>query len=110
MVKNNFHVLGIDPNFSIMDNNEGDMLMDDTLSELFMSLYASEDEEERERFISLVNVYASNRDDEGLKNVVRKIYNFTQTFPQPMEWLREKADMYSADMTKSKWIQQCVQI
>ena len=105
VVKNNFHVLGIDPNFSIMDNNEGDMLMDDTLSELFMSLYASEDAEERERFISLVNVYASNRDDEGLKNVVRKIYNFTQTFPQPMEWLREKADMYSADMTESKWIQ-----
>lgn len=47
VVKNNFHVLGIDPNFSIMDNNEGDMLMDDTLSELFMSLYASEDAEER---------------------------------------------------------------
>lgn len=104
VVKNNFHVLGIDPNFSIMDNNEGDMLMDDTLSELFLALYASEDAEERERFESLVNVYASNRDDEGLKNVVRKVYNFAQSFPSPMKWLREKADMYSEDMTESKWI------
>ncbi|MCH5210497.1 MAG: helicase-exonuclease AddAB subunit AddA [Oscillospiraceae bacterium] len=104
VVKNNFHVLGVDPNFSIMDNNERDMLMDDTLSELFMSLYATENEEEKERFNSLVNIYASNRDDEGLKRIIRKVYNFIQSFPSPEEWLREKADMYSDDMTESKWI------
>lgn len=104
VVKNNFHVLGIDPNFSIMDKNEGEMLMDDTLSEMFMSLYASEDETEKARFTDLVNIYASNRDDEGLKSVIRKLYNFVQSFPEPEKWLVQKADMYDADMTKSKWI------
>mgnify|MGYP000414628621 CR=1 FL=1 len=34
VVKNNFHVLGIDPNFSIMDTNEDKMLIDDTLTDL----------------------------------------------------------------------------
>ncbi len=104
VVKNNFHVLAADPNFSIMDNNARNMLMDDALSELFMSLYASENAEESERFNSLVNIYASNRDDEGLKRVIRKVYNFTEPFPDPSEWLSEKADMYSGDMAESKWV------
>lgn len=106
VVKNNFHVLGIDPNFSIMDKHEGEMLMDDTLTELFLSLYASEDEEDRKRFLRLVKIYASNRDDEGLKSVVLKIYKFIQSMPEPLEWLRDKADMYSADMTESVWVRE----
>lgn len=104
VVKNNFHILGADPNFSIMDKHEGDMLADDTLSELFLSLYASEDAEERDSFTRLVNIYASNRDDEGLKSVVRKVYGFIQSFPEPLEWLEEKAAMYSEDMADSEWV------
>lgn len=108
VVKNNFHILGIDAGFGIMDKNEGEMLMDDTLSELFLSLYASEDAEERARFERLADMYASNRDDEGLKKVVRKVYRFTQSFPEPEKWLREKADMYSDDMTESVWLNEVV--
>lgn len=104
VVKNNFHVLGIDPNFSIMDKNEGSMVMDDTLTEMFLSLYASDDEEEKTRFLRLVRIYASNRDDEGLKSVVLKIYSFIQSMPEPIKWLNEKADMYSEDMTQSVWV------
>lgn len=104
VVKNNFHILGIDAGFGIMDKNEGEMLMDDTLSELFLSLYAEGDE----RFLRLVNTYASNRDDEGLKSVVRKVYKFSQSFPEPMKWLRDKADMYSFDMTESIWLREIV--
>ncbi len=103
VVKNNFHVLGIDPNFSIMDENEGKLIMDDTLTELFLSLYADEGEN-KERFIRLIKQYASNRDDEGLKSVILKIYRFIQSMPEPLAWLYEKADMYSADMTESKWL------
>ena len=103
VVKNNFHLLGIDPNFGIMDKSEGDMLLDDTLTELFDALYA--DSENKDRFERLVKLYASNRDDEGLKSIVRKIYNFTQSFAEPKEWLREKADMYSGEMSKSGWAQ-----
>ena len=34
VVKNNFHILGVDPNFSIMDTNEDKMLIDDTLTDI----------------------------------------------------------------------------
>lgn len=106
VVKNNFHILGVDPNFGITDKNEGDMLADDTLSEMFQALYASEDTEDKERFTRLVNIYASNRDDEGLKSVVRRIYGFIQAFPEPLAWLEEKAGMYSADMSESVWVKE----
>lgn len=108
VVKNNFHVLGIDPNFGIMDNSEGEMLSDDAMTELFSELYTTDNEEDKERFTYLVNTYASNRDDEGLKKIIRKVYRFVQSFPQPWKWLHEKAQMYSADMTESKWLSDIV--
>ena len=74
VVKNNFHILGIDPNFSIMDTNEDKMLIDDTLTDLFAALYETENEENKNRFQHLVTTYASNRDDEGLKK------SYTQNF------------------------------
>ena len=103
VVKNNFHVLGIDPNFSIMDTNEDKMLIDDTLTDLFAALYETENEENKNRFQHLVTTYASNRDDEGLKKVIRKLYNFIQSFPDPIKWLYDKAAMYDNNMSQSVW-------
>ncbi len=102
VVKNNFHVLGIDPDFGIMDRQESELLMDDALSDLFSELYASD--EDSGRFDSLVKAYASNRDDEGLKRLVLSIFAFTRNLKEPEEWLTDKADMYSSDMTKSRWL------
>lgn len=106
VVKNNFHVLGIDPNFSIMDNNQSEILIDDALDNLFMSLYSSDNEEERKEFLHLSSLYSSNRNDDGLKAIVKKIHNFTQSFPDPVKWLDDKADMYQNDMSKSRWTEE----
>lgn len=106
VVKNNFHVLGIDPNFSIMDTNEDKMLIDDTLTDLFAALYETENEENKNRFQHLVTTYASNRDDEGLKKVIRKLYNFIQSFPDPIKWLYDKAAMYDNNMSQSVWFKE----
>ena len=106
VVKNNFHILGIDPNFGIMDKSGGDVLKDDTLTELFDRLYSSEDAEEKREFERLVRMYASNRDDEGLKKIILKLYEGTQYFADPIEWLREQAAMYSSDMTESTWVKE----
>ena len=91
---NNFHVLVLIRISSIMDTNEDKMLIDDTLTDLFAALYETENEENKNRFQHLVTTYASNRDDEGLKKVIRKLYNFIQSFPDPIKWLYDKAAMY----------------
>ncbi len=107
-VKNNFHVLGADPNFGIMDKGEEDILAEDATEELFSSLYESEDESERERFENLARVYASNRGDEGLGRIIRKLYVFSQSFAEPLKWLHDAADMYDENMADSKWIKKFV--
>ncbi len=107
-VRNNFHILGIDPNFGIMDNGEVDILAEDAMDDLFTSLYECEDEGVRERFENLVRIYASNRGDEGLGKVVRKLYDFSQSFPDPTKWLRQAADMYDENMADSVWMKECV--
>lgn len=104
VVKNNFHILGTDPNFSIMDNSEREILIDDTLSDLFMSLYATENEDDKNKFLHLISIYASNRADEGLKQIIKKLYGFIQSFPDPDAWLTDKGDMYGDDMSQSRWL------
>lgn len=103
-VKNNFHALGIDPNFMIADPAEGSIISDETLDDLFSDLYARNDE----AFLRLIDMYASNRSDEELKSLVKMIYNFTRTFAEPFEWLDEKAEMYSEKMSESRWEKELV--
>lgn len=98
-VKNNFHVLGLDPNFIIGDPAEAELMMDDTAEELFDKFYA----ENNERFLRLIDLYASNRDDLPLKKLVFHIYNFIMSFAEPIEWLDEKSAMYCDDMARSEW-------
>ena len=45
-------------------------------------------------------------DDEGLKKVIRKLYNFIQSFPDPIKWLYDKAAMYDNNMSQSVWFKE----
>ncbi|MGN0150809.1 MAG: helicase-exonuclease AddAB subunit AddA [Clostridia bacterium] len=103
-IRNNFHVLGIDPNFFIADPAEAELMMDDAIEELFNRLYVENDE----RFFRLIDMYASNRDDRRLKSLVFNIYKFILSFAEPLEWLDEKAAMYVEDMSHSEWAQEYV--
>lgn len=108
VVKNNFHILGVDPNFGIMDNGEIDILTDDAMDTLFDALYSTDNEEDKKRFLRLVEIYASNRDDEGLKKVIKKLYEFIQPFADPEKWLDDKMALYDDDMASSPWVNQFI--
>lgn len=98
-VKNNFHSIGVDPGFFIADTAEAELLMDDSLDALFNDLYIAGDE----RFLSLVDKYASNRDDKLLKRLILKIYRFIQSFAEPEKWLDDAASVYVEDMSRGEW-------
>ncbi len=98
-VKNNFHSLGVDPGFFIADTAEAELLMDDSLDALFNDLYIANDE----RFLTLADKYASNRDDKALKRLILKIYRFIQSFAEPERWLDDAASMYVEDMSGGEW-------
>lgn len=89
VVRKNFHVVGIDPNFRIGDVNEVDILLNDVIDEVLENAYAKKSED----FIRLVESFTGNRGDTELNEIIKDVYKFIQSFPDPLKWLEENVDM-----------------
>lgn len=109
VLKNNFYALGVDPDFRIADNAESQIIADQAIDGLFDRLYnADKNTEDYKKFNHLLNIYADNRSDKGLKNQIKSIYDFSQSFAMPKLWLAQAQDMYSSDMEHSGWMRQVI--
>ena len=93
VIRNNFFEIGIQGNFRIADNTELELLKQESLEDTFEELYISNDD----RFYKLVNLYAGYKDDEDLKSIILKIYDYIQSSPFPEKWLEEKIKDYKTD-------------
>lgn len=89
-VKQNFHLLSIDPAFKIFDPTEASVFMTEAMDEYFDKLY----EDGNEHFLRLVSLYAKGYDDREVMGVISEIYNFTRSLPNPEKWLRLHAEDY----------------
>ena len=103
IIKNNFHLIDLDPGFRIGDETECTLIKQDVLIELFEDKYDKEDED----FLNLIEAYCTNRDDERLREIVLKLYNFSMSGPWPSVWLREKAQEFNInsldELEKASW-------
>ena len=103
VVKNNFHMLDLDPNFRIADETESLLLKLEALEELFEQKYEEEDMD----FIYILDRYGGNRDDERLKDMVLNIYEFVQSSPWPEEWMDKALKSYDTseqwDFSQTPW-------
>ena len=103
IIKNNFQLIDLDPGFRIGDETECTLIKQDVLIELFEDKYDKEDED----FLNLIEAYCTNRDDERLKEIVLKLYNFSMSGPWPSVWLREKAQEFNInsldELEKASW-------
>lgn len=88
VVRCNFHVVGIDPNFRIGDVNEVDILLNDVIDEVLENAYA----QKSDGFINLVESFTGNRGDQELNEIIKDVYRFILSFPDPLEWLEENVD------------------
>ncbi len=91
VIKNYFYEIGISSNFRIGDTSEIELLKQETLEEVFEKLY----EEKNEQFTNLVNTYSGYRDDDSLKELILKIYNYSQSMPFPEEWIKESTEKFN---------------
>ena len=105
IIKNYFYEIGISSNFRIGDTSEIELLKQETLEDVFDELY----EEQNKEFINLVNIYGGYRDDENLKELVLRIYNYSQSMPFPDDWINEKIEEFNmenkinSDFSKTIW-------
>jgi len=105
VIKNNFFEIDVSPNFRIGSEEEITLMKQEVLEDLFEKKY----ETEEESFIRLIDTYADYRGDENLKNIVLKLYEFSQSAPFPNEWLNEKINLFNPnndfdlDFGKNQW-------
>ncbi|OFI05457.1 ATP-dependent helicase/nuclease subunit A [Clostridium acetireducens DSM 10703] len=103
VIRNNFHILDLDPNFRVADDTETILLKDEVLDEIFDEKYENEEEHS---FFNLIECYAG-KTDEKVKNMILNLYNYSRSLPWPEKWLIEKTEEFNVkedfDFSKSKW-------
>ncbi len=103
VVRKNFHVIGIDPNFRIGDVNEVDIFLQESIDEVLERHYSAKPE----GFIQLVESFTGNRGDLELNDIIKDIYKFILSFPDPLKWLYESVEVLSVSEDKlsdSSWL------
>ena len=107
VVRKNFNILDIDPNFRIIDNSEDDIIKEEILEELFEELY----EKNEESFINFINFFSNNyskNTDSNAKSFILNVYTFMQSMPDPLKWLDESVNKFNIknkeDFFKNDWV------
>ena len=104
VVRKNFHVIGIDPNFRIGDVNEVDILLNESIDEVLEKSYA----EKSAGFIRLVESFTGNRGNFELNEIIKDVYKFILSFPDPLDWLEDSVEMLNLsveDLESSAWLE-----
>lgn len=94
ILKNNFHLLNLDPNFKVGDTTETAMLKARALGDVLDAHYDAEDAD----FLRLVNSF-TKKNDEALEQIITSVYEFSQSTPNPDKFLDECEAIYSGDCT-----------
>ena len=93
IIRNYFHLIGLDPGYRTADEGELKLMREDVLSQLFEDYYA----EGTKGFTSFVECYAAGKNDDGLKDMILKLYDASMSNPWPDEWLDHCLDNYKFD-------------
>ena len=99
LLRSNFHLLGLSPDFRIADETELSLMRANVLDEALEQFYGEGDE----GFLRLVE-FVSGKDDRPLRELVFAIYDFIRSAPAPKRWLSDALEKLSAaDMSASPW-------
>lgn len=92
LIRRHFHIVELDPNFKIADDTEMQLLKEELLEQLMENYYEIGDD----YFYDLIEMYSGNKTDDGLRQLILELYNFSQSKPYPIKWLKETALFYKS--------------
>ncbi len=93
VIRNHFHEIDLEPNFRIADEGELKLLKQEVMETLLEEMYEGGSED----FIELADIYASGRNDEGLKSLILQFYDYAGSYPWPKEWLLQCEKAYETE-------------
>ncbi len=93
ILRNHFHLIGLDPGFRVADEGELKLLIKDVLAELLEDKYLEGSPE----FQECVEYFTTGSGDRQLEDYITQLYSFSMAFPWPEDWLKERKADYMAD-------------
>ena len=103
-LRENSHLLDLDPDFRVADEQEAEVLRTQTLDRLLERRY---EELETNGFAALVDALSAGRDDKRLIDITLDIHSRIQSHPDPERWLREQAAAFDLtgveDVARTRW-------
>lgn len=103
LVRENFFELGINQDFTNLDENEASLLEDEIISNLTDELFENNDEE----FIKLVEQFNTPGNEKPFINAVKKVRRFIYAQPFPYSWAYKMSELYNSNTVfeNSKWFE-----
>lgn len=83
VLREHFDSIGLDPGFRVGDPQEMTLLKQDVAEQLLEDCYS----EKTPEFIAFSQTYSIGKLDKGLTDWILRIYDFSQSYPWPEEWL-----------------------
>lgn len=105
VIRDHFHVIGIDPGFRVAEEGELKLLKQDVLDEMLEECYASAHEE----FLDFTERFGSGKSDKKIEEIILKMYEYSRSYPQPDRWLDRCADAYESSEPE-KWAEERIRV
>ena len=101
LVRENFHALGISPDYSLLDNETAVIMKNDVCEAMLERAY---EEDLDGRFSELSDMMSSGSSDEDFAKLIIKMYDISTAYPFPDLWLDSLIGEYSQpNINKSRW-------
>ncbi|MBS6734385.1 MAG: helicase-exonuclease AddAB subunit AddA [Clostridiales bacterium] len=93
VIRNYFHTIDLDPGFRTASEGELKLLKTDVVQEVLEAAYARGEE----RYHQFVESFSAGKTDEGLGDMILRLYEFSMSNPWPEEWLNQCRIPYEAE-------------
>jgi len=94
LVRQHFYQLELDPQLTVLTEEEGRILADETLDQVLQAHYAGQTPT-AQAVQELIHVQGGGR-DKPIRALVQRLHHYTQTLPDPAGWFRSQLGMAAA--------------
>ncbi len=100
LVRENFHALGISPDFALLDEGKLTILRSQAVNTVVDRMH----EEHSESFLILSELISDKKDDSKLVDAILKLYNLSMAYPFPEKWLDSLAEAFETPVAAEESI------
>lgn len=98
LVKENFELLSISPDFTVLSDSENKIALSEAADEVLNGIYENGNEDE----LSLLELFTNQKNDETLKSLLIKLYNLAMADCDPEKWIDKAFQPYFEDVPIEK--------